>query len=370
MCVIDNGSGMLCAGFAGDEAPRSVFPSLIGRPCYPEAIEGGRPRDFYVGDEACAKAGMLTLTYPIERGIITNWDDMEKVWHHTFSDELRVDPSDRTVLIMDHYNEMAINKSQREKTMEVMFETFSVPSFSVHSSSVSALYSSGRTTGISIDCGHGVTEISCIWEGRLIPKSAFSIAIGGFDVTNYLQKCLNERGYTFRTSADKEIVRDMKEKLGYVALDFEAEMKKTGGPNKSYVMPDGEVVNIGSERFRCTQLMFNPRLDYFEYDGIHRVIYDAIMNCKVDLRKDLFANIVLSGGNSMVKGFPERLEKEIVRLAPKGMKVRIFAFPEHENAVWIGGSILASLSDFPKIVVTRSEYKEVGPRIVHEKCPR
>ena len=328
--VIDNGSYACRAGVAGDEAPSYVFRCMVGRE---KLKDTGHQRDFFVGDEALARSGLLSL-----------------------------------VFIMDHYNEMAINKSQREKTMEVMFETFSVPSFSVHSSSVSALYSSGRLTGIVVDCGHGVTEISCIWEGRLIPKSAFSIAIGGFDVTHYIQKCLNERGYTFRTSGDKEIVNEIKEKFGYVALDFESEMKK---PSEIvHALPNGQDIRMSSERFRCTELMFNPRLEYLEYDGIHQVIYDAIMNCKVDLRKDLFANIVLSGGNSMVKGFPERLEKEIVRLAPRRMKVKIVAPPERENGVWIGGSIIASSSDFPEFVVTRSEYKEVGPRIVHEKCPR
>ena len=150
---------------------------------------------------------------------------------------------------------------------------------------------------------------------------------------------------------------------------MEAEMKKTGVPNESYVMPDGGVVNLGNERFRCAELMFNPRLDYFEYDGIHRVIYDAIMNCASDARKDLFANICLFGGNSILDGFPERIEKEVACLAPKEMKVKVHAPPERKYSVWIGGSLLGSWESFASCAVSRSEYKEVGPRIVHEKCP-
>ncbi|KAH8056843.1 hypothetical protein JL722_7058 [Aureococcus anophagefferens] len=320
--VVDNGSGMCKAGFAGDDAPRAVFPSIVGRPKHPGIMVGMDQKDAYVGDEAQSKRGVLTLKYPIEHGIVTNWDDMEKIWHHT--------PCSRST--------------------------------------------SAATTGCVLDSGDGVSHTVPIYEGYALPHAIVRLDLAGRDLTDYMMKILTERGYSFTTTAEREIVRDIKEKLTYIALDFDQEMKtaaESSALEKSYELPDGNVIVIGNERFRCPEVLFQPSFIGKEASGIHDCTFQfqTIMKCDVDIRKDLYCNIVLSGGTTMFPGVGERMTKELTALAPSTMKIKVVAPPpERKYSVWIGGSILSSLSTFQSMWISKAEYDESGPAIVHRKC--
>jgi actin-related protein len=322
-------------------------------------------REYYIGEEAMQLKGVLKLMFPVEHGIIEDWTAMEKIWHYTFYTDLRTDPSEHPALL----TEAPLNpRKNREKMAEIMFETFNIPALYVAMQAVLSLYASGRTTGCVIDIGDGVSHVVPIFEGFALSHAIQRVDLAGRDITNYLQRLLRQKGHSFTTSAEKEIVRDIKEKLGYVAVDPEKEMrlsKKVAGMKKSYMLPDGETIEVGVERFLAPECFFNPSVIGKELEPLDDIIVNAISACDVDLRRDLYSNIVLSGGSTMFPGIKERLTNEIKEQIPESVDVKIIAPPERMYSVWIGGSILSSLKTFHRMWITRREYKEMGPQVIH-----
>ena len=366
--VIDNGSGMCKAGFAGDDAPRSVFSTVVGRPKVPGIMVGLDQKEVYVGDEAQQKRGVLKIEHPIEHGIVANWDDMEKVWHHTLYSELRVSPEEHPILM----TEASLNpKLNREKMTQIMFETFNVPCLYVNVQAVLALYASGRTSGVVLDSGDGISHTVPIYEGYAIPHAIQRIALAGTDLTEYLRELLKARGLSFTTPAELEIVRDIKETKTYVVGDFDGAMKEAEESHScetNYELPDGRKILIGNERFRCPEILFQPGLARHDSEGVHKYCFDSVMKCDSDVRRDLFANIILSGGSTLFEGMAERMWQEMHTLAPTNNRIKVLAPPERKYSVWLGGSILASLSTFQTMWITKQEYDENGPNIIHRKC--
>ena len=355
--ILDNGSGTCKAGFSGDEAPRCVFPCIVGRPKHDSTMSATNHKSDYVGDEAQTKRGFLILSYPIDHGIVTNWSDMEKIWHHAFFNELRVDPAEHPILV----TEAPLNpKANRERMVEIMFDAFEVPAVYVQIQAVLALYASGRTTGCVLDCGDGASHTVPIYQGHCFPHAIRRIDLGGRNVTEYLRTLLTERGYAFTTTAESEIVRDLKEKYAYVAYDFDEELASSKNVDVLFELPDGNEILVSNERFRCSEILLRPSLVGKEALSIQAATFNSIITCDLDVRDDLYSNVVLSGGNTLFPGLAERLEKELTTLAPPAITVKVYAPPERKYSVFIGGSILASLDSFQPMWILRSEYDEAG----------
>eukprot|EP01095_Lingulamoeba_sp_RSL-Kostka_P009062 TRINITY_DN30_c1_g1_i1.p1 TRINITY_DN30_c1_g1~~TRINITY_DN30_c1_g1_i1.p1 ORF type:complete len:399 (-),score=149.21 TRINITY_DN30_c1_g1_i1:158-1354(-) len=386
--VIDNGSGMLKAGIAGVNTPQCFFPNFVGTPKHDRVMAGSLDgKNHFVGKEAQEHRGLLKLKYPIEHGIINDFDEMELIWKYLYGELNIRQPENHPVLL----TEAPLNpKKVRETAAEIFFETFNVPALFFSMQAVLSLYASGRTTGIVLDIGDGVSHTVPIYEGFSLPHSIQRNDLGGRDITKFLQLLLRRSycGYNFHTSSEFEIVKHIKESCCYVSSDPEKEEdtllstssasssnnnnnnnNNSVNPNKlvEYKLPDGQVIQVGTEAFKAPEALFMPSLIGEEYPGVHELLTNSILRCDIDMRNDLFSNIVLSGGSTLFPGFGNRLLNEVIGLAPKEIKVKISAPPERQYSTWIGGSILASLPTFRNMWVWREEYDDQGPSILHKK---
>lgn len=406
--VIDNGSGNIKAGFAGEEKPKCFFPSLVGTPKYHKIMAAAllstleenvlkyNNSEAYVGSIAQQNRGLLRLNHPVEHGVVTDWEDMERVWHHTYSRELKTAPEDHPLLI----TEAPLNpRANRDRMCQIMFETFNVPCVYVSVQAVLSLYASGRTTGVVVDSGDGVSHIVPVYEGFTLPTAIKRMDIAGRDVTEHLAFNIRRMlGVSLTSSSELDIARSIKEKCCYVSKDPLRDEKlytalsyshyltqappatnhEGSGLFSSYKLPDGHTLSLGVEQFRAPEILFNPQLIGDESPGIHELTALAISKTDLDLRPTLYQNILLSGGTTLLRGFGDRLISELktASYANSGpwsnkpnnrMKIKIYAPPERKYSTWIGGSILAGLSTFRKMWVTAQEFAD-DPDIVHKKC--
>jgi len=326
---------------------------------------------------------MLEVNYPMENGMVRNWEDMLHVWDYTFGKEkLDIDPSQCKILL----TEPPMNPHRnREKMIEVMFEKYGFDSAYIAIQAVLTLYAQGLLTGVVVDSGDGVTHICPVYEGFALPHLTKRLDIAGRDVTRYLIKLLLLRGYAFNHTADFETVRLMKEKLCYVGYDIATEQKlaqETTFLVEPYTLPDGRVIKVGGERFEASEALFQPHLINVEGQGIAELVFSAIQAGEMDMRADLYKHIVLSGGSTMYPGLPSRLEREIKQLylerVLKGdtdrlskFKIRIEDPPRRKDMVFIGGAVLADvMKDRDDFWMSKAEYEEKGLSVLNKLGPQ
>nr|QGN00893.1 ActL3 [Drosophila azteca] len=365
--VLDCGSAMCKIGFAGDQTPRAVFPTVIGTPRYGMAMNFGM-QDSYVGNLALAKRVVLNFSYPIKNGHVTDWDGVEKIWEHALHTKLGISPTEHPILLMEAAR---TTTASREKATQIMFETLEVPALYVANQQVMALYSSGRSTGIVLDIGDVSSHAVPIYEGHVLHHAMQTLNWAGRDVTAYLMKLLMMRGYRYSSEcqSDHEVVRDVMEKLCMVARDFKKDVEiLKAQEEKKYTKTDGKVISIGIQRFQCPEALFDPTVMDQAPVGVHQLLHNSILKCDEVLRKELYQNIMLLGATTTISNFPERLKRELIALVPTGTKVNILSPADRQYSSWIGGSILSSQPTFKHMWIGREEYEEVGPTIVHRKC--
>lgn len=342
--ILDNGSGLIKTGSECME-PNKMFPTLVGRPC-------GNKSELLVGDQALEYKEAIKLNHPIRHGIVENWDEMEKIWEYALGGKAK-----SPVLITETANAPF---SYKQKSAELFFEKFKAPSFYVAMQETLSLYASGRVTGVVLTCGDGVTTAVPIYEGYA-PRHAIQRSdVAGRDVTEYLQMLLRKGGYNFHTSNDFEIVKNIKETLCYLALDLEKEEMEPGSPPK-YELPDQNVINVGAERFRAPEVLFNPALLGREDEGVHRCLESAVMASDLDLHRILCANIVLAGGSTKLTSFGEVLFSRIKDIF-QDLKIQISSPKSRHISAFTGGAVLTSMPSFEENWITKKQYKEEGAR--------
>ena len=300
-----------------------------------------------------------TLSYK-KNSTVTSWDDMEKIWHHTYYNELRIPPEDFAVML----TEPPLNpKQNRERMTKIHFETFNFAELYVQIDAVLPLFLSGVVTGCVFDSGYDVSHIVPIYEGSALPRTIKRLDFGGHHLTKWMAKDLQRKGYTL----ELELIREIKETMTYLAMDYDKELKYASSLTRDYELPDATVITLDVARFKCPEALFQPSIIDEKGDGVSKATLNAIMSCDCDIREDLFANIVLAGGTMMFPGIEKRLMKEMTALAPSSVKVKVIAPPERKHSAWLGGSILSTIGNFQSMWITKAEYEDTGPSIVHRK---
>ncbi|KAK9375834.1 actin family [Lipomyces chichibuensis] len=382
--VLDQGTGFVKIGRGGTNFPDHTFPSIVGRPILRAEERTGNVeiKDIMAGDEASAVRTMLQISYPMENGIIKNWEDMGHLWDYAFYERMNIDPTGKKILL----TEPPMNPlSNREKMVETMFEKYNFGGVYVAIQAVLALYAQGLSSGVVVDSGDGVTHIVPVYESVVLNHLTRRLDVAGRDVTRQLINLLLRRGYAFNRTADFETVRQIKEKLCYVSYDLELDAKlavETTVLVESYTLPDGRTIKIGSERFEAPECLFQPHLVDVEQPGIAEFLFNTIQSADLDVRSSLYRAIVLSGGSSMYPGLPSRLEKELKQLwltkvlngdptRLSKFKVRIEDPPRRRHMVFLGGAVLANImADKEHMWISKEEWEEQGSRILEKLGPR
>ncbi|XP_075040318.1 actin-11-like [Mixophyes fleayi] len=358
--VIDSGTGFTKLGFSGDEKPQSVLRSVVGVP----KIRGQNAPLYYIGDGILQGQSNIYMKNVMTHGVVTDWEALEMMWHHIFYTELRTSPEHLAIHIADAPLSPTTN---REKVAELLFENFEVAAMYISHQSLLSMYSYGRISGLVVGTGHGTSYTAPIYDGYVLPHATYRLDVAGDALTGYLAKLMAECGNPFNKD-EMGIVCDIKESCCYVSSNTEEIQDDKKKSLVDFILPDGQVISIGNERFRCTEALFAPTILGFPEVGLPSLVIKSVKKCNPEHQATMLSNVVVCGGSSQLRGFPERLKKEMCRQEKGRSPINVIAGPHRRYSAWLGGSIVGSLDSFQELWISREVYDENGPCVVYRRC--
>mmetsp|Transcript_8457 Transcript_8457/g.24214 ORF Transcript_8457/g.24214 Transcript_8457/m.24214 type:complete len:409 (+) Transcript_8457:120-1346(+) len=374
--VLDNGSGCLKVGFSGEDAPRAVIPTITATATLDDAREdehtGGADSSLaakksaaFYGEEALMQSSAVA-TRPVQRGGIVmssqqSKDALEALWEHALRNVLGVDGEELPVLIADAMPLDQNSHASRTWTAEVMFEKLKVKSLAIFNTAVLSLFSTGRTRGLVVEAGEGITQAVPVFEGFAIPHAIFKMEVAGQDITAKVRGLMEQELGPERASNIK-VMQTLKEKVCKIAPDYHAAMN---GPDtddeeaRSFELPDGNIIKVPKQvRTGAPEVLFGAGDP--SAPSVQKICYEAITTCDMDFRHDLVRSIVVAGGTSMLPGLAPRFRSELAATLPGELarQVDVCMDSQRRYAAWIGGSMFASLSTFDQVAITKQDYEE------------
>merc|ERR1712156_584619 len=336
-------------------------------------------QDTYVGSSAQALRGILAISQPLKGGTVQDWDDLEAIWQHVYSRELGVSASDLPALVT---LPPLATRQEESTTAEILVEKLGVPALYLANKAVMSLYGGGQMTGVAVDSGQDTTYIVPSYQGNAIQDATLVLKIGGKQVTEHLMNQLMNGKYSFpddnfllwrkkkktkfTVSSKKEIIREMKEQYCVISTSYAKSFEDPAYPETSIRLPDGNMIVMGKETFLAPEIMFQPSLANKKSCGLSQLIYYSVLKCDKNVRAELLANITLSGGNTKFPGFEKRLYQELAELFDEKTNIKVRALPNRDLLGWVGAARLSNLSSFQRFWLTKADYQENGPVMVHD----
>eukprot|EP00404_Azadinium_spinosum_P032680 CAMPEP_0180585392 /NCGR_PEP_ID=MMETSP1037_2-20121125/16089_1 /TAXON_ID=632150 /ORGANISM="Azadinium spinosum, Strain 3D9" /LENGTH=429 /DNA_ID=CAMNT_0022603495 /DNA_START=44 /DNA_END=1333 /DNA_ORIENTATION=+ len=408
--VIDIGSGFTKLGFAGNIEPQFVIPTCVansskkagGVHISQTQSTGIAETDFYIGDEAYQRKDSpnYLLSYPVSKGRIEHWDDMERFLQQAIFRNLRCVPEEHNFLL----TEPPFNTPEnRELMAEIMFETFNVKGLHIAVQAVLALYAqwvnevkveqertaaSPDLTGLVVDSGDGLTHVMPVADGCVISSCIQEIPIGGKHVTQFVSDMICDRGEPVPPEQRLDSAKQIKEQHAYLCRDVVEEYQKFDQDPRKFKTLEGVVpktkepwsIQVGYERFLAPEIFFHPEIFVDGFAApLPEVVDQCILQCPIDYRRRLYGNVVLAGGSTTFTHFKERLQRDLqcivdARLKkseqvsgtlPQPIAVQVHGAKQRKHqryAAWLGGSLFAQEPQFQTMCKTKQEYDEVGPQ--------
>jgi len=359
--IIENGTTFMKCGFSGDDFPRSVFRPIVGIPrknkVNGKQIVGCKYRDTFVGDEAFRPRNVFgKSTDTIENARFTNWSEAERLWSHVFSNELRVVSEECHVFMPES---AATTKDDLIKIMEIIFEEFQVISFASVLQPKLSLFSTGLLTGTVLDSGGGLTSVTPILNGETLPIDRCTSHVCGKSVDDRLKEILSKQGHTdLILSKNYYEFENIKKQCCKVARSKEnIEKEFTENKQDTYKLPDGQVISLEKNAYKISEVLFDSSSTSKSEAGINdclKFTFEKLSNFP-----QVCENVVISGGTSLLKGFPERIKSELQKITQNQI-FKLNACDERRYNVFIGASVLSSLNYFNQFQLKREIYNELG----------